>query len=75
MDFFTNLVTRLNGHQHELQGLAGVENVPEIRILLGQLFDVGHEALHGGRLGFSVRGGMPYDVAHDLKLLSDESAG
>ena len=58
--------TRLDRHQHELPVLARVQHATEIRIFLGQLFDVDHEDLYGLRFRFSGRYDLPLDFAHDL---------
>ena len=50
MDLLADLLARLQRHQHQLQMLAGVEDVPEVLIVDRQLVDiVAKAALHVGR--------------------------
>src|SRR5215471_17407610 len=43
--FLADLLTRLQGHEHELKVLAGVQHATEIRIGVRQIFDIGNKAL------------------------------
>lgn len=53
MDFHTDLVPRLEGHQHKLQIVAGVQYAAEVIILFRQSFDIVDKSLH---LNISFRG-------------------
>jgi hypothetical protein len=46
--FLADLLTGLQGHEHKLKVLAGVQNAPEIRIGICQVFDIGNEAPRRG---------------------------
>ena len=46
MDLFADVLARLQRHQHQLQVPAGVQDATEMRIVLGQVFDIANKALH-----------------------------
>ena len=46
VDLFADLLTGRNGHEDELQIVAGVENTAKFCVLSRQTFDIVDEALH-----------------------------
>jgi len=46
VDLFADLLTGRNGHEDELQIVAGVENAAKVCVLFRQTFDIVDEALH-----------------------------
>jgi hypothetical protein len=65
MGFHADVLTGVQGHQDKLQVFAGVKNLPEGSVFLGQRFDIGKIALHGDVLSFACMGStlLPYAQA------------
>jgi hypothetical protein len=54
MDLLADFLARLDGHQHELELLAGVQHASEIRVVLGHVLDVVDEPSHGSVLSSQI---------------------
>jgi hypothetical protein len=48
VNFFADLITGLDRHEDKLNVVAGVENAPEVVVVLSPLFDVVNKTFHNG---------------------------